>query len=441
VPDPYLGEEIVAHVVLEPEGRCDESELIRHCEERLGTLKTPARIEFAADLPRGPSGKIPRASLRERRQQESAAPSREGSPATHADIEQILCRIWAEALGRETVDVHDDFFAVGGYSLLAPRILSRMKQELSVEIPLGYFVEAPTIAEQAGIVERELQGGAGSGGSSAHERRPGSQKLNAVLLAPIDVGCTSAPLFCLYGLSRYRFLARQLGPDQPTYGLWTEQELGIASPDGLPPCFPSVAELAEAYLEDVRAIQPSGPYHLVGASFGGRVALEMAHLLHAQGEEVALIAALDTYLPGAATWRPFRWFTYHLGRSLRKGPGHPVRVLREKARKRRTRARIRQGAPVDAEGISLLAREGEFRTQARARHRLRPYAGKVVLFRALDPIWFSPGYRVDPLLGWGDVARGGLDVHDVPGSHMGILEEPHVQVLAERIRPYLQAPK
>ncbi len=85
-----------------------------------------------------------------------------------------MCRIWAEALGRETVDVHDDFFAVGGYSLLALRILSRMKQELSVEIPLGDFVEAPTIAEQGEIAERELQGGAGSGGSSAHQRRPGS---------------------------------------------------------------------------------------------------------------------------------------------------------------------------------------------------------------------------------------------------------------------------
>jgi len=199
--------------------------------------------------------------------------------------------------------------------------------------------------------------------------------------------------------------------------------------------------LAEAYLEDVGAIQPSGPYHLVGASFGGRLALEMAHRLRAQGEEVALVAVLDTYLPAAATWLPFRWFAYHLGRSLRKGPAHVLRVLREKALKRRTRARIRQGAPADAEGISLLAREGEFRTQARARHRVRPCAGKIALFRAMDAIGHSPGYRVDPLLGWGEVAQGGLDVHDVPGSHMGILEEPNVRVLADSLRPYLQGPK
>ena len=81
-------------------------------------------------------------------------------------------------------------------------------------------------------------------------------------------------------------------------------------------------------------------------------------------------------------------------------------------------------------------REAALRAWARGRYVPRPYPGRIVLFRARD-LGLGPGYRIDSLLGWRELARGGLDVHEVPGDHLGILREPHVQVLAEKLRPYL----
>jgi acyl-CoA synthetase (AMP-forming)/AMP-acid ligase II/thioesterase domain-containing protein len=456
VADPLLGEDIVAFAVLTRDGGAGEPELIEHCAAHLGALRSPAAVIIAADLPRGPSGKILRADLAAR-----AAGARVGHAAPHhglarsvrqrgaedaargpTPLETLIARLWSEVLGVEEPGIDADFFALGGYSLLALQLLLDVRRHTGVDIPLAVFVEAPTIRKQAllvsewtpptpGVAERDPVAVESRGRDRAKEA-------GATLLAPVRTDGSRPPLFCVYGPSRYQPLAKRLGPEQPAYGVFSERELSLLSgPASQESFYPSVEELAALYLRQARAVQPHGPYQLAGSSFGGRVALEMAQTLRAEGEEVALLAVLDTLMPGATEWLPLRWFAHHAERSLRLGPVYLVRALRERL--------YRHGFGVEASlrdervrgALRARMRDVELRRRARAAHRVRPYDGRVVLFRAAEPLQHSPGYRVDPTLGWSVIARGGLDVHEVPGTHLGMLREPEVAELAQRMRPYL----
>jgi len=155
VPDRYWGQDVAAWVVPKSGVPCDALELQSYCERLLGPLKTPAWIRFVDGLPRGVTGKVLRAELAAR--VEPVAP-RAPSEATDepSPIEHAIARIWTEQLGKPVLDRHDNFFAVGGYSLLAVRILAAIRDATRVELPFSTFVDYPTIAGQAAIVREQL---------------------------------------------------------------------------------------------------------------------------------------------------------------------------------------------------------------------------------------------------------------------------------------------
>jgi acyl-CoA synthetase (AMP-forming)/AMP-acid ligase II/thioesterase domain-containing protein len=460
VPDPYLGEDVVAHVVLKPGSRATQQELRDFCAARLGEFRTPTRIYFVDALPKGPSGKVQRLQLKH--QIDGATPSlvayRPQPPAAVGDtstnayspprtpLEKILAGLWEEALRVDAVSIDANFFALGGYSLLALEILSRLRRRFSIEAPLRIFFEAPTVAEQAASIGYQsttdapvASARASSGtGNERDERiafdrellervrsaRPASTSAPplaaAVLLTPVRPGCVQPPLFCIYGAARYLDLAKHLGPEQPTYGLLIQRELDILTDRweaGRRPDFPSIEELAALYLEQMRGVQSAGPYYIAGHSFGGRIALEIAQQLRRRVEAVALLAVFDTFMPGAFQWSPLRWITHHVLQSIRRGPTYALRRARRK--------------------VALLnEREEQFRATLRRHYVPQRYPGSVVLFRAADgQRW--PGYDFDPGLGWAGLAAAGLTVHEVPGDHQGILKDPNVQVLARELRRYL----
>ena len=168
VPDPCFGEEIIAYVVLKPQARCQEQELLEFCAAALGDFKTPTRIHFAEDLPRGPSGKLQRFKLLDRIR-ESHTDIEHGIPASAPDgghsssarafgesrtaVEGRLAAIWSTLLQVTRVGPHDDFFALGGHSLLAASILARIRDAFQVSLPLRVLFEAPTVAELAQRIE------------------------------------------------------------------------------------------------------------------------------------------------------------------------------------------------------------------------------------------------------------------------------------------------
>jgi acyl-CoA synthetase (AMP-forming)/AMP-acid ligase II/acyl carrier protein len=167
VPDRYLGEDLVAFVVLRSGMTCDEAEILRFCEARLGHFKTPTRIFFATDLPKGPSGKVQRLGLLEEATRLSSAPiapqpTPPGDAVLSANLEQTIAAIWSTYLARPVSGADSNFFALGGHSLMALQCLSALREQLKIVVSLKEFFENPTIAQQAELVRARLGLQAGS---------------------------------------------------------------------------------------------------------------------------------------------------------------------------------------------------------------------------------------------------------------------------------------
>ncbi|MFE2241836.1 amino acid adenylation domain-containing protein, partial [Streptomyces virginiae] len=278
--DGTTGPRLVAHVV--PDGPLDQAELRAFAAESLPAHMLPAAVVPLDALPLTASGKVDRRALPA---PDFTAPPTGRAPATAQ--EELLCGLFAEVLGLPgPVSVDDGFFDLGGHSLLAMKLLGRIRTALGADLGMRALFEAPTVAALGQRLARHLDpaGTAPADGTGVH----GSHSALDVLL-PLRAGGTRAPLFCVHpaaGISWvYSGLLRHLHPDRPVHGL---QARGLRG--GSPS---SVTEIAEDYVRQIRAVQPEGPYHLLGWSFGAVVAQAMAVGLQAAGRQVALLALLD----------------------------------------------------------------------------------------------------------------------------------------------------
>ncbi|MFF2045169.1 amino acid adenylation domain-containing protein [Kitasatospora sp. NPDC058170] len=262
--DQAAGTRLVAYVVTD--GPLDLVELRAFAGAALPAHMVPAAVVPLAALPLTGSGKVDHRAL--------PAPdfgAFAGGRAARTPQEETLCGLFADVLGVDTVGIDDDFFALGGHSLLAMKLLGRIRTALGAELGIRDVFEAPTVAGLAG----RLHAGAA---------------LDALeVLLPLRTGGERAPLFCVHPAAGigwvYSGLLRHLDPGHPVYAL---QARGLRG--GAPA---SVAEIAEDYVRQIRSVQPTGPYHLLGWSFGAVVAQAMAVELQAEGESVALLALLD----------------------------------------------------------------------------------------------------------------------------------------------------
>ena len=240
---------------------------------RLPGYMVPSAIVVLAALPLTANGKVNRKALPA--PEYAASPGRR--PATAR--EEALCAAFAQVLGLEQVGADDSFFELGGHSLLATRLVSLVREKLGVELPVRIVFQAPTPAELTSWLDRPATAsGTGDG---------------LGVLLPIRARGHRPPFFCIHpgdGLSWcYQPLARYIPPDYPVYGL---QARGL---DGTENLSRSVREMASQYIEQIRAVQESGPYHLLGWSLGGLVAHEIAVQLQACGEQVAALIIMDAY--------------------------------------------------------------------------------------------------------------------------------------------------
>jgi thioesterase domain-containing protein len=238
----------------------------------------------------------------------------------------------------------------------------------------------------------------------------------------------------------YRPLSRHLGNNQPVYAL---QARGL---DGQQAPFLHVEEMAAHYIREMRALQPEGPYNLLGASFGGLVIFEMAHQLLAQGQQVSLLAMLNTNCPIYPLGRKVGFHLVHIKehgpkfyagaiwQTLKRKMGRPTISVEVKATPDPELARLiadrRNGDEALVRTVlAILDAEKDYAPRGKI------YPGKIVLFYAED----AESDEEDNRLGWEKLARGGLEVHRVPGTHVSIREEPHVALLAEELRRCLEA--
>ncbi|HTF93414.1 MAG TPA: thioesterase domain-containing protein [Verrucomicrobiae bacterium] len=245
-------------------------------------------------IPLTPNGKIDHKALPDPQNQETQ--NRPKYVAPRDETEAILCKLWGEILKLDRVGIDDDFFAIGGHSLLAAKLFSRLDEHLGRSLPLGVLFAAPTVRALADLYRASV-----------------GQKTRA--LVALRKAGSLPPVFAVPGVFGnvvgFAELCRELGPGQPFYGL---QSVGL---DGSEPPLSSIEEMAVLYISEIRTVQPRGPYILLGACFGATVAYEMAHQLLAQGEEVAFLGLLDP--------------TPREGNALRKGPSPIPRTFRRAA--------------------------------------------------------------------------------------------------------------
>ncbi|MFH9810491.1 amino acid adenylation domain-containing protein [Streptomyces olivaceus] len=261
---------LVAYLVPAPGGAPEAARLAGRLRRELPDYMVPSAFVVLDALPLTANGKLDRAALPA---PEYGATGAGRGPRTPR--EQLLCDLFAEALGREQVHIDDNFFDLGGHSLLAARLASRVRETLGLELGLRMLFEAPTVA---GLSERLVMDDP-------------ADALDVVL--PLRSTGTGTPLFCVHpggGISwSYSGLLNHIGPQHPVYAI---QARGLGRPEPLPASF---EEMAADYADQIRKIQPQGPYLLLGWSAGGLIAHALACELRARGERTALLAVLDAY--------------------------------------------------------------------------------------------------------------------------------------------------
>jgi aspartate racemase len=401
----------------------------------------PSAFVTVKSLPRLPNGKLDCKAL--------PAPTHPGQalrslvpPRNAAELK--LARIWEGVLAVAAIGITDNFFDLGGNSLSGLYMLAQVGRAFGKQLPATAVLQAQTIEEMAKLLEED----------------PGSWSA----LVPLQTRGSRPPFFWIHGDKSDAFLPRYLGPTQPVYSLVHQSQ------DGQPAQFTTVEEIASHYLDEIRTVQPSGPYLIGGFCFGALAAFEIAHQLKAQGEEVRLLTLIEpsplrncgsSPIPhlGALGAKPF-WGS----RVLHSGLRHLRKVRRLGARDRAIYilggvinrsfafvnrltsrpARIakeaicwtyhRFGLPVPYQLRSAYILSVYRR--ARQKYTLRTYPGSVSLFVPTNG-------SDDSLSSWTGLASGTLEIHPIPEGHEAILVEPHVQAWAERLKVCLyraQAP-
>ncbi|MCP5008189.1 MAG: amino acid adenylation domain-containing protein, partial [Planctomycetes bacterium] len=395
-------------------------ELRNWLKARLPEYMVPVGFTVLDKLPMTLNGKIDRKAL--------PAPetllNRKHNQAPRDTVELKLTQIWEDVLDVHPVGISDNFFELGGHSLLAVRLMSQIGQQLERNLPLATLFQNTTIGQLATILRKQT------------DPLPWSP------LVAIQPKGEKVPIFCVHpaggNVICYLELAEYLGIDQPFYGL---QAFGVEV--GQVPC-PQISDMAANYLEEIQNLYPQGPYQIAGWSFGGLVAFEMARQLQAQGKSVSLLALLDTAVPSSMQGSQVPVDDAQLLVDLFAGEEITLSLehLRQLTPDEQLNYVIEQGKEVDLFPPDVdLAQVQRFlkiyknSVEASQRYQPHSYNGRIILFKAGDG---ADNESLEPDFGWGDHATGGVEIIRVPGNHQDMVKSPHVQVLTEQLKLYLQ---
>ncbi|MCP4644451.1 MAG: amino acid adenylation domain-containing protein, partial [bacterium] len=439
-------------VYIVSDGTPDVDALRAHLRRSLPEYMMPSGFAVLDRIPMTPSGKVDRAALPVRGEGQLL-----GTHHGHEErtpIQETVAEIWGHVLETPPPGNHDNFFDLGGHSILSVHVIAQVKKRFGVDIPLPRFFAAPTVAGMAEIIQSTQEG-------------EGTTDTDALPFTCVPIRPTGSrpPFFCVATaggvLFPYFKLAPLMSPDQPLYGL---QDPAL---DGEHPQIETVEELAAHYVEVMCMVEPRGPYMFGGYSFGGIVAFEMAQQLVRAGKEVALVVLMDNGVEPPEFRKPkgvvdaVRLFSKRfpfLVESLYNVKPHIVDglyILGKRAQTRRDHAPGRHRAsPLDylrwlwtdlilskAGVANVLSKDAvvamrvpsfkpvmkllNVNGQAGESYRPQVYPGKVTLFRASRR---PPELQGDSTLGWDRIAEGGVDTRHISGDHMRMLGDSVAEV-------------
>ena len=403
--------------VTAPGTDCSSEALEGFLRGKLPDYAIPSVYRQLEKLPLNENGKVDRKVLA--LQQDHPIPQAASAfPTDVSALERELLVLLRGLLARPEMGPEDDFFKMGGNSLLAARFFAQLDKKFGKKLPLATMLQANTVRRLAAVIADD------------NWLPPWSS------CVPLKTSGSYAPFFIVHALGGnvigYKDLATSLSPEQPVYAL---QAQGL---DGKSSVAHSVEEMAAHYVRAMQTIQPEGPYYLGGWSAGGRVAFEMARQLSNAGHSVAIVVIFDATIdhprrelpPAQRMFQLIRWNLYNLGQiGFRTFTRKKVWNLRKHARIAVYDLHQRLGRKEREERKKTLSVQDAF---MRAIRDYRPsiYSGDVFVFRTRDARFFSPG---DNRLGWQNVVTGRLTFCDVPGNHDTIFQPPNLSVVAKEL--------
>jgi amino acid adenylation domain-containing protein len=380
----------------------------------------PSAYVFLHKLPLTPNGKLDRRVLPEPR------PSRSRFVEPQTPLQRELAKIWQNVLAVERVGLEDDFFELGGHSLLAISMVSEIRRILGKRLPLATLLEAATIEKLAATLQAQ------------------DWKLTWSPLVAIQPHGSRPPFFAVHGLSGevmfYRELAQHLGQDQPLYGIQSEGS------DGGSIRYRSMETIARYYIDEIRRVQPCGPYYLGGYCIGGLVAFEMARQLRVAEEQVACLVLLEPDPPpyrGTLRKRmqlvldetavlpsseKLRYFTGRIAQKVKWKIGKLQAAGSDLIESLYNT--VNKSSEINADRLEpIRSPVGMMLARARKRYIPRAYPGRITLF--LVPV--SEYGQLAHDRGWSAFAEGGVEIHEIPGEHLTIFESQYASVFAEKL--------
>jgi len=379
----------------------------------------PDDFVLMASIPITPNGKTDRKSLPK---PDYTLINRNGEyVAPRTDVEKQVAEIWEELMSLEKISIFDNFFTLGGRSLVAVQIMARIEKVTGKRLPLATLFEHSTI-EQLSL-----------------RLNVDAKSITWESLVPIKPKGSKMPLYIVHGAGLnvllFNALAMNMDEDQPVYGLQAKGLNGIDEPLDV------MEDIAANYIAEIVAQNPTGPYALAGYSLGGTIAYEMAHQLIAMGKEVKVLAVFDTYAKQSDIYDPvFKrifnriWlFIMKFLYSFVLFAQDPKRTIEYKglAIKRRVIRlfwRIFKGKEEKHEGFFAYDNEiDEASAKAKRNYYQKPLNITVDLFRAKKRTFYMADFDY---LGWREFALKGVNVHDIPGEHNTIFAPPNDEQFA-----------
>lgn len=432
IPHPKLGEDVGAAVALRSGQDVSESQLRVYVSGRLAFYKVPSRVVVLAELPKGATGKVTRIGMAERLGLTTAAKGVAVYVPPSNEDERRLVRLLEGVFGMDRVGVKDNFFDLGGHSVMAVKLFAEIEKEFGVKLPLSTLFQFPTVEGLAEFLGKE-----------------GGQR-RWTPIVPLQTHGSDPPLFLVHGgdgdVINYKELVQALGNARKIYGI---QARGL---DGREEPIDSMGGIVSDYISEVEKVQPCGPYHLAGFSEGGIIAFEMAKQIERSGGRVAFVGIIDVDAPSRDE--------ENLRRNSRRTALRQLLFLlrdimpnsqRRKAKmdlKLWPRARLIWRLSVAGAGLAKPTETAIAPAEAMALPEERKrvlmahmkaligytpgdYGGKVFVFRGAGLPLIYPS--VDES-GWERHAKGGVELHVVPGRiHGKQLRRPNVEVLAARM--------